>query len=118
MGAIPIVFKLIDMIPDDVDVGPIDNVEMGDSSSKEQATIEFNDVHFRYPSRPKIMVLRNFSLKVPAGKTVALVGTSGSGKSTIIQLIERFYDPEKGSILLDGISIKDIAVNTLRSQLG
>ena len=58
--------------------------------------IEFKDVCFSYPSRPDIMVFRDLSLFFPAGKTVAVVGVSGSGKSTIISLIERFYDPNLG----------------------
>jgi len=118
-GAIPLVFKLIDMKPENIDIGPIeDEAKVEDLSSKEQGTIVLTNVHFRYPNRPEVKVLRGISLTVEAGKTVALVGTSGSGKSTIIQLIERFYDPQKGAITLDGTDIKDIPLKTLRNQLG
>ena len=65
---------------------------------KIQGNIEFRDVNFAYPSRPDIDVFRNFSLLIEAGKVVAIVGSSGSGKSTIISLIERFYDPTSGLI--------------------
>lgn len=59
--------------------------------------IEFKDVSFSYPSRPDVMIFRNFSIFFPAGKTVAVVGGSGSGKSTVVSLIERFYDPNEGT---------------------
>ncbi len=58
--------------------------------------IEFKDVTFSYPSRPDVIIFRKFSIFFPAGKTVAVVGGSGSGKSTVVSLIERFYDPSEG----------------------
>ncbi|KAJ3112904.1 GTPase-activating protein [Phlyctochytrium bullatum] len=80
--------------------------------------IEFKDVGFVYPSRPDVPILTNFSLKFEAGKTTALVGLSGSGKSTIIQLIERFYDPKNGNITLDGQSVQSLDLLWLRRQIG
>ncbi|XP_043725072.1 ABC transporter B family member 15-like isoform X2 [Telopea speciosissima] len=80
--------------------------------------VEFKNVEFAYPSRPDNVVLPNFNLKVPAGKTVALVGGSGSGKSTVIALVERFYDPINGEILLDGVAIDKLQLKWLRSQMG
>lgn len=62
--------------------------------------IEFKEVTFSYPSRPDVIIFRDFSLFFPAGKTVAVVGGSGSGKSTVVALIERFYDPNEGNIRL------------------
>lgn len=59
--------------------------------------IEFKDVTFSYPSRPDVIIFRNFSIFIPAGKTVAVVGGSGTGKSTVVSLIERFYDPNEGN---------------------
>lgn len=59
--------------------------------------IEFKDVTFSYPSRPDVIIFRDFSLFFPAGKTAAVVGGSGSGKSTVVALIERFYDPNQGN---------------------
>ncbi|CAJ2665566.1 unnamed protein product [Trifolium pratense] len=80
--------------------------------------VEFNHVEFVYPSRPESVVLNDFSLKVPSGKTVALVGGSGSGKSTVVSLLQRFYDPIGGEILVDGVAIHKLQLKWLRSQMG
>lgn len=80
--------------------------------------IELRNISFTYPSRPTIPIFRDLSLTVPAGKTVALVGESGSGKSTVISLLERFYDLNGGSILLDGVDIRELQVRWLRQQIG
>lgn len=77
--------------------------------------IIFENVSFKYQDE---YVLKNFSLTIPKGKTVALVGQSGSGKSTIANLITRFYDVNEGRILIDGIDIRDITTKSLRNQLG
>jgi ATP-binding cassette, subfamily B, bacterial MsbA len=77
--------------------------------------IIFENVSFKYQDD---YVLKNFSLTIPKGKTVALVGQSGSGKSTIANLITRFYDVNEGRILIDGIDIRDLSTKSLRSQLG
>ncbi|KAL2917729.1 hypothetical protein HK105_202602 [Polyrhizophydium stewartii] len=81
-------------------------------------SIEFNGIDFHYPTRPDVPILVNFNLKIEPGKTVALVGASGSGKSTIVKLLERFYDPAAGSVVLDGIDIKQLNVTWLRQQIG
>ena len=70
--------------------------------------IELQDVAFSYPSRPDSQVLNGLSLSIPAGKTTALVGASGSGKSTIVALLERWYDQASGTITLDGRNIRDL----------
>jgi ATP-binding cassette subfamily B (MDR/TAP) protein 1 len=80
--------------------------------------IEFVDVRFRYPSRPTLRILKDFSLKCSSGETTALVGPSGSGKSTTIALLQRFYDPLKGKVLLDGHDIKVLNIQWLRSLMG
>ncbi|KAL6859205.1 hypothetical protein ACP4OV_018207 [Aristida adscensionis] len=80
--------------------------------------VEMRGVDFAYPSRPDVPILRGFSLSVPAGKTIALVGSSGSGKSTVVSLIERFYDPNAGEILLDGHDLKSLKLRWLRQQIG
>ncbi|KAF3675298.1 ABC transporter B family member 3 [Capsicum annuum] len=83
-----------------------------------EGEIELKDVYFRYPSRLDVQIFSGFSLVVPSGTTVALVGQSGSGKSTIIGLLERFYDPEAGEVLLDGINLKKYQLKWLRQQMG
>ncbi|KAG6719756.1 hypothetical protein I3843_03G024700 [Carya illinoinensis] len=80
--------------------------------------IEFKDVTFSYPSRPDVIIFRNFSIFFPAGKTLAVVGGSGSGKSTVVSLIERFYDPNQGQVLLDNVDIRTLQLKWLRDQIG
>ncbi|RHY26778.1 hypothetical protein DYB32_007306 [Aphanomyces invadans] len=79
--------------------------------------VEFQSVAFRYPSRPDSSIYSDYSLKIEAGQTVALVGGSGSGKSTAINLLERFYDPSAGSIKLDGHDLTSLNVHSLRSHI-
>lgn len=89
----------------------------GDKVDSVEGTIEFNDVHFRYPTRPTQPVLRGLSLTVKPGQYVALVGPSGCGKSTTISLIERFYNPLTGDITLDGQDISELNLKDLRSHM-
>ncbi|XP_011183012.1 multidrug resistance protein homolog 65 [Zeugodacus cucurbitae] len=79
--------------------------------------IEFKDLFFRYPSRPDVIVHRGLNFKVNGGQTVALVGSSGCGKSTCIQLLQRFYDPIFGSVTLDGLDIRKYNIHWLRSNM-
>ncbi|CAM8901165.1 unnamed protein product [Rhodiola kirilowii] len=90
----------------------------GKTLSKIEGHIQFREVSFSYPSRPDVVIFDKFDLDIPAGKIVALVGGSGSGKSTIISLIERFYQPFMGGILLDDRNIQDLDVKWLRKQIG
>ncbi|KAF4394586.1 hypothetical protein F8388_020411 [Cannabis sativa] len=90
----------------------------GKALSHVKGEIEFKEIYFSYPSRPDTPVLQGLTLHVPAGKRVGLVGGSGSGKSTIIALLERFYDPTNGEILLDGYRISRLQLKWLRSQIG
>uniref|UniRef100_A0A8C2IZ12 ABC-type xenobiotic transporter n=1 Tax=Cyprinus carpio TaxID=7962 RepID=A0A8C2IZ12_CYPCA len=112
-GAAYEVYKTIDM------PRPID------SSSKEghkpdhvKGDIEFKNIHFSYPSRKDVKILQGMNLKVPHGKTIALVGASGCGKSTTIQLLQRFYDPDSGEVTLDGHDIRSLNVCWLRENMG
>src|SRR5439155_4937648 len=79
--------------------------------------IEFRNVSFNY-NDSRLPVLRNVDLKVSLGEVIALVGTSGSGKSTLVNLIPRFFDPTDGQILIDGIDIRDVTLDSLRSMIG
>lgn len=80
--------------------------------------MKFDNVDFQYPSRPKSVVLKQFSVSCESGCTTALVGSSGSGKSTSVALLQRFYDPSSGSIQLDGHDIKSLNLKWLRSLMG
>ena len=83
-------------------------------SSSNTGLIELKDVWFRYPTRKEGFVLKGLSLTINANQSVALVGESGCGKSTIINLLMRFYDPDHGQILLDGVDIREYNLHSLR----
>ena len=83
-----------------------------------QGRVVFRDVTFRYPSRPEAKALDRFSLDVAPGETVALVGPSGAGKTTVLALLLRFYDPTEGAILIDGVEIARAAPEDLRRRIG
>ncbi|XAR71553.1 hypothetical protein NMG60_11017888 [Bertholletia excelsa] len=83
-----------------------------------KGNIELRDVYFAYPSRPEKLILQGFSLSIPAGKVVAFVGSSGCGKSTVLSLVARFYDPSKGEVLIDDHNIKDLDLRFLRENIG
>ncbi|CAO3565927.1 unnamed protein product [Mortierella alpina] len=112
-GAAYNIFKTIDRIP------TIDSANPGGAKpSNIQGHIVVRDVDFHYPSRPDVPILKKMNVEVLPGQTIALVGQSGSGKSTIVGLVERFYDPIAGSVTLDGIEIEDYNVTFLRDSIG
>ncbi|CAL4961640.1 unnamed protein product [Urochloa decumbens] len=80
--------------------------------------LQFESVRFVYPSRPNVSVLKDFNLQIPAGQTIALVGSSGSGKSTAIALVQRFYDASEGTVKIDGFDIKELQLKWIRSKMG
>uniref|UniRef100_A0A452DYE3 Multidrug resistance protein 1 n=1 Tax=Capra hircus TaxID=9925 RepID=A0A452DYE3_CAPHI len=103
----------------------IENTPLIDSYSTEglkpstvEGNVAFNDVVFNYPTRPDVPVLRGLSLEVKKGQTLALVGSSGCGKSTVVQLLERFYDPLAGTVFIDGKEVKQLNVQWLRAHMG
>lgn len=79
--------------------------------------IEYQDVAFTYPNRPDVQIFRDLNFKVRAGKSLALVGASGSGKSSVISLLERFYDPTSGRVLIDGKDIRKMNLKSLRRRI-
>ncbi|EEY59728.1 ATP-binding Cassette (ABC) Superfamily [Phytophthora infestans T30-4] len=103
-------FKLGAVTP--VITNPEENLSLSGRGPK---SIEFRDVQFGY--RPELPILRKASFKVDAGKRVAIVGTSGSGKSTVLRLLYRFYDPQNGTILIDGKDIRQLSLDELRQAI-
>jgi ATP-binding cassette subfamily B (MDR/TAP) protein 1 len=103
------ILRVINREPQIKGGAPLDKPLVGD--------IEFKNVSFAYPSRPNVVVMKDFSLKIEHGQHVALVGESGSGKSTITGLIERFYQAQEGQITLDGVSITDIDPDWLHKNV-
>ncbi|KAK4518231.1 uncharacterized protein ATC70_001583 [Mucor velutinosus] len=112
-GAAYKIFATIDRVPE-IDVDAQDGVVPGSIRGE----IEFNNVKFKYPTRPDLIILKDLSLKIKPGMTVAFVGASGSGKSTTVQLVQRFYDPISGSVTLDGHDLKSLNVKWLRRNIG
>ncbi|XP_043365314.1 ATP-dependent translocase ABCB1-like isoform X2 [Dermochelys coriacea] len=112
-GAAYTVFNIIDHEPQ------IDSFsETGYKLDHIRGNLEFHNVYFNYPSRQDVKVLKGLNLKVNCSQTIALVGSSGCGKSTTVQLIQRFYDPEKGMITIDGHDIKTLNLRYLREIIG
>ncbi|CAG7815401.1 unnamed protein product [Allacma fusca] len=113
-GAAAAIYKVIDRVP------PIDSyADTGiNPTGRLSGKIEFLNVKFSYPSRQDVQVLQGLSIKIKPGSTVAFVGNSGCGKSTCLQLLQRFYDPDSGTVTVDGNNIKDYNINWYRSQLG
>ncbi|KAJ2732096.1 hypothetical protein IW152_004076 [Coemansia sp. BCRC 34962] len=109
--------KVFDIIDRQSPIDPLDT-EAGTKVEKVHGEISFRNIHFSYPSRPDVPILRGFSLDIKPGQKVALVGESGCGKSTTIGLIERFYDPAQGDVLIDGVNIKELNIGTLRQRIG
>lgn len=107
-----LMFQLIDRKPD-IDCSAATGIRPAITGK-----VTFKDVRFHYPSRPDVPVLRGLSFSVDPGQTLALVGSSGCGKSTTVSLLERFYDPSFGSIMVDDIDIRTINLPHLRSHIG
>ena len=99
-------------------VSPLDPASTeGEKLDAVQGNVELRNIKHIYPSRPNVVVMQDVNLLIPAGKSTALVGASGSGKSTIVGLIERFYNPVGGSVYIDGHDVKDLNLRWLRQQV-
>lgn len=105
-------FKIIDR-PSEIDAMST----AGETPTQCKGEIEIRDLEFHYPSRPEAPILQKTNLKLPAGKTTALVGASGSGKSTIVAMIERWYKPTAGSITLDSTDLSQLNIQWLRTKI-
>ena len=112
VGAIERVFEILDEHPELLEINEQKIVE-----HRIEGHVEFKNVTFRYPSRKEIEVLKDVTIKADKGETIAIVGPSGSGKSTLVALLLRFYDPEKGTIFIDGKDAKDYSLTELRNNM-
>ena len=95
----------------------IDPGEQALASNAAQPELSLQSVTFRYPTRPEVAALDNFSLDITAGQSLALVGPSGAGKSTVFELLQRFYDPQSGRISLDGVDVRELGLKQLREHI-
>jgi ATP-binding cassette subfamily B protein len=113
LSAVAALDKIMDVMDEDPEV-----VDAPDARplARIDGHVRFDDVRFRYRTGPE--VLHGIDLDVPAGTTVALVGHTGAGKSTIAKLLARFYDPQEGAITIDGVDLREVTQESLRRQLG
>jgi len=104
-----------DLIMDTTDDSAVELT--GNDVEISKGTVEFKDVHFQYPTRPEAEVLKGMTFTIEGGTTVAIVGASGGGKSTILGLLQRLYHPSSGQVCIDGIDLADAQRDSLRAQL-
>ncbi|CAG0893263.1 unnamed protein product [Cyprideis torosa] len=112
-GAAAKIFEIMDNIPR---IDPYSS--LGARPTSIRGKIQFNHVNFEYPTRPDVQILKDMQLQINPGQTVALVGSSGCGKSTVVNLLLRFYDPTSGAITLDGMDLRTLNLAWLRSNIG
>ena len=105
-------------IQEALDMEPAIREEEGVTETATKGYLEFKNVTFAYPGHAESPVIRNVSFKASPGETVAFIGSTGSGKSTLIQLIPRFYDVSEGEILIDGVNVKEYKLSALRNKIG
>ncbi|MFN7014689.1 MAG: ABC transporter ATP-binding protein, partial [Bacteroidia bacterium] len=112
IGATERIFEIIDETSEDIQL-----IKQEINLEKLHGNVVFESVQFAYPSRKEIEVLKNISFSAKRGEQIAIVGPSGAGKSTLVSLLFRFYDPQSGTIIIDGKNIKDYPLTYLRSQM-
>jgi ABC-type multidrug transport system fused ATPase/permease subunit len=125
-GASGRIFFLLERVPDIPKPMPRDEKAVNDEEAQQAVLkpasmaggVDFSNVSFSYTTRPDVPVLDNFSLSIPANTTAAIVGSSGAGKSTVVSLLQRFYDISSGSLTVDGIDIRRLDLKWLRSNIG
>ncbi|KAK3768852.1 hypothetical protein RRG08_053383 [Elysia crispata] len=106
------IFTILDLVPK-IDVYSTS----GKAKPSKSVDVELHNIQFSYPSRPEVTVLKGIDMSIKAGQTVALVGQSGCGKSTSISLLQRYYDLNQGSIVIEGLDLKEYNVRSLRSLI-
>jgi ABC-type multidrug transport system fused ATPase/permease subunit len=111
LGATERIMDILDEKTESIDL------QNQNSSAHIQGTVDFNEVHFTYPTRKDMPILKGLSFHAKKGETIAIVGPSGAGKSTIIQLLMRFYDPNQGKVLIDGKSSDTYELTSLRNSI-
>jgi len=125
MGATEAIMAMLDEAPEQggpedqgaAQTGLISNSESEDSRKDLLPALEFRDLHFAYPTRPDVPVLRGLNLVVQEGQQCALVGASGAGKSTVVQMLYRFHDPQQGQLLIRGQDARDWSLQELRGRM-
>lgn len=109
--------RLMDILEEPIEEITLSMGDLVPPAEKIEGSISFNDVHFNYPSRKDYMVLNGISFSIKKGETIAIVGPSGAGKTTMTQLMLRFYEPSSGTITIDGRNIDTFSLSALRSQM-
>ncbi len=116
MGATEAIMAMLDEQPETSGQQPATSSQQPATSSQQPA-VAFRDLHFAYPTRPDVPVLRGLNLEVQEGQQCALVGASGAGKSTVVQLLYRFHDPQQGQLLIRGQDARDWSLEELRGRM-
>lgn len=111
-------FSILELFDRETKINNWDTTESGDKIANNDGEITFKQIEFTYPTRPNAPILKKLDLTIKKGQRIALVGSSGCGKSTVTQLLERFYDPSSGQISLCNKNIQELNLDWLRSQIG
>ncbi|WP_298770228.1 ABC transporter transmembrane domain-containing protein [uncultured Shewanella sp.] len=108
--------RLLELLKVSSDIQELDNPIL--VKAQQKTVLEFKNGDFYYPSQPEIAALKKINLQIPQGKVVAFVGPSGAGKTTLFELFQRFYDPQKGQVLFNGVDVTELKLEALRQAMG